>query len=108
MKLIKVLSAVVIFMLAFTVNAHAQKNFIKDGDRAFDSQQYYNASELYKKGMAKIKNKQEKARITYQIAECYRYMNDWKQAESWYAKAIKAKHNNDKMYLYYAEAKKSI
>jgi peptidoglycan-associated lipoprotein len=106
MKLIKVLSAVVIFLLAFSVGGHAQKNYIRDADKAFDSQQYYNASDLYKKGMAKIKNKQEKARITYQIAECYRMMNDWKQAESWYGKAIKAKHNNDKMYLYYAEAKK--
>lgn len=106
MKLMKLLSAVVIFMLAFSVNAHAQKNYIRDADRAFESQQYYNASDLYKKGMAKIKNKQEKARITFQIAECYRMMNDWKQAESWYSKAIKAKHTNDKMYLYFAEANK--
>lgn len=106
MKSIKVLSAVVVFLLAFTLNANAQKNYIRDADRAFFSQQYYNAAELYKKGMAKIKNKQEKARITFQIAECYRKMNDWKQAESWYAKAIKQKHNDDKMYLYYAEAKK--
>ncbi|MEO5643445.1 MAG: OmpA family protein [Bacteroidia bacterium] len=102
----KLLSVVVIFMLAFTVNAHAQKNYIRDADRAFESQQYYNASDLYKKGMAKIKNKQEKARITFQIAECYRMMNDWKQAESWYSKAIKAKYTNDKMYLYFAEANK--
>lgn len=106
MKLMKLLSVVVIFMLAFTVNAHAQKNYIRDADRAFESQQYYNASDLYKKGMAKIKNKQEKARITFQIAECYRMMNDWKQAESWYSKAIKAKYTNDKMYLYFAEANK--
>ncbi|HEU4717234.1 MAG TPA: OmpA family protein [Bacteroidia bacterium] len=106
MKLKKVLSVVVVFLLAFTYRAYAQKNYIRDADRAFESQQYFNASELYKKGMAKIKNKQEKARITYQIAECYRYMNDWKQAESWYGKAIKAKYTNDKMYLYYAEAKK--
>ncbi|GAB4132841.1 MAG: OmpA family protein [Bacteroidia bacterium] len=107
MKLLKVLSAVVVLMLAFTINANAQKNFIRDADKAFESQQYYNASELYKKGMSKIKNKQEKARITFQIAECYRKMNDNKQAESWYGKAIKAKHTDDKMYLYYAEAKKA-
>lgn len=88
------------------MNAHAQKNYIRDADKAFDNQQYYNASDLYKKGIAKIKNKPEKARITFQIAECYRMMNDWKQAESWYSKAIKAKHTNDKMYLYFAEAKK--
>ncbi len=106
MKLIKLLSAVVLFMLAFTLNANAQKNYIRDADRAFDNQQYFNASDLYKKGIAKIKNKQEKARITFQIAECYRMMNDWKQAESWYSKAIKAKHTNDKMYLYFAESKK--
>lgn len=106
MKLLKVLSAVVVFLLAFTLNANAQKNYIRDADRAYESQQYYNSVELYKKGMAKIKNKQEKARITFQIAECYRKMNDWKQAESWYGKAIKAKHTNDSMYLWYAEAKK--
>ncbi len=106
MKLTKVLSVVVVFLLAFTVNAYAQKNFIKDADRAYEGEQYFNAVELYKKGMSKIKNKQEKARITFQIAECYRKMNDWKQAETWYGKAIKAKHTNDVMYLYYAEAKK--
>ncbi|HTL83409.1 MAG TPA: OmpA family protein [Bacteroidia bacterium] len=106
MKLIKVLSVVVVFLLAFSVNGHAQKNYVRDADRAYESQQYYNAVELYKKGISKIKNKQEKARITFQIAECYRKMNDWKQAESWYGKAIKAKHNDDKMYLWYAEALK--
>ncbi len=106
MKLTKVLSVVVVFILAFTTNAYAQKNYIKDADRSFEGEQYYNSVELYKKGMSKIKNKQEKARITFQIAECYRNMNDWKQAETWYGKAIKAKHTNDKMYLYFAEAKK--
>lgn len=106
MKLTKVLSVIVVFLLAFTVNVAAQKNFIKDADRAYEGEQYFNAVELYKKGMSKIKNKQEKARITFQIAECYRKMNDWKQAETWYGKAIKAKHTNDVMYLYYAEAKK--
>lgn len=93
-------------MIAFVMNAHAQKNYIRDADKAFESQQYYNARDLYKKGMAKIKNKQEKARIMFQIGESYRMMMDWKLAESWYSKAIKAKHNNDKMYLYFAEAQK--
>lgn len=106
MKLNKVLSVVVVFILAFTVNAYAQKNYIRDADRAYEGEQYFSAVELYKKGMSKIKNKQEKARITFQIAECYRKMNDWKQAETWYGKAIKAKHTNDMMYLWYAEAKK--
>jgi peptidoglycan-associated lipoprotein len=106
MKLTKVLSVLVVFLLAFSVNAYAQKNYIRDADKAFDSQQYFTAAELYKKGMAKIKNKEETARITFQIAECYRKMNDWKQAESWYGKAIKKKCNNEKAYLWYAEAKK--
>ena len=60
MKLIKVFSVTVFLMIAFVMNAHAQKNYIRDADKAFESQQYYNARDLYKKGMAKIKNKQEK------------------------------------------------
>ncbi|TND07740.1 MAG: outer membrane protein/peptidoglycan-associated (lipo)protein [Bacteroidetes bacterium] len=105
MKLVKLLATFVLFM-AFSVGAYAQKNYVKDADKAFSAKQYYNAIDLYKKAMAKIKKKEEKARCTYQVAQCYRAMNDWKQAESWYAKAIKAKYTDDKAILYLAEAKK--
>lgn len=106
MKLVKLLSTLTVFLFAFTMQVHAQKNFIRDADKAFDSQQYYSAIDLYKKGLTKLKSKPEKARVNYQIAESYRRINDWKQAEGWYSKAIKAKHTDDKMYLWLAEAKK--
>jgi len=105
MKLVK-LFATLMFFLVFSVGAYAQKNYVKDADKAYEAKQYYTAIDLYKKALAKIKKKEEKARATYQIAQCYRAMNDWKQAESWYAKAIKAKYPDDKAILYLAEAKK--
>lgn len=106
MKLVKLLSATIALLLTFSVSSYAQKNYMKEADKAFAARQYFTAIGLYKTASSKIKKKEEKARCPFQIAECYRMMNDWKQAESWYAKAIKAKYQDDKAILYLAEAKK--
>lgn len=49
-------------------------------------------SKLYKKALTKIDNKSQKALVNFRIAESYRKINDLKNAESWYAKAVKAKY----------------
>ncbi|HVA98762.1 MAG TPA: hypothetical protein VNG53_07705, partial [Bacteroidia bacterium] len=109
MKITKQLPIFFIAVLLFSMSAvtvKAQKNFAKDADMAFKGQQYFNAIELYKKAYAKTKKKDEKARIIFQTAECYRNINDTKQAESWYQKAIKAKYPNPIATLYLADMKK--
>jgi peptidoglycan-associated lipoprotein len=106
MKIIRVLAFTVAFLALSLSTAHAQKNFVKDADLAYKNKQYYNAVELYKKAIPKIKKKEEKARCTYMVAECYRYLYDNKQSESWYNKAIKAKYPDPKAHLYRAEALK--
>jgi len=106
MKQVKLFAIATLLLLLCPAGIFAQKNYMKDADNAYDAKQYYNAIELYKKAMAKIKKPQMKARCTYQVAQCYRFMNDWRQAETWYAKAIKAKYDDDRALLYLAEAKK--
>jgi peptidoglycan-associated lipoprotein len=109
MKLCKILLSFLILagLTGFNI-ANAQKNVAQDADNAFTYQQYYEAVGMYKKALTKVKkNKAEKARITFQIAECYRMNNDLKQSEVWYKKSIAVKYPDALATLYYADALKA-
>lgn len=107
MKIFTKLTAGLAIILFFSTAAVAQKNFSKDADKAFDNKEYFNAIELYKKAYTKAKKKEDKALIIFRTAECYRLINDNKQAEAWYIKAIKANYTDAKAQLYLADAKKA-
>lgn len=106
MKIITKLLAGLALALLFSTNVMAQKNFSKDADKAFDNKEYFNAIELYKKAFTKAKKKEDKAFIIFRTAECYRLIGDFKQAEAWYTKTIKANYTDPKATLYLADAKK--
>ncbi len=101
----KIRTAAIILFISFTLPVLAQKNFYKDAEKAFDAHEYFTAIELYKKAIAKAK-KGLKAEILFKTGECYRLINDMKQAETYYGKAIKAKYSDPIAILYYADAKK--
>jgi len=94
-------------MMCLVINASAQKNFSKDADNSFNRGEYYSAIMKYKKAYSKERNNSAKAKIIYQTAECYRLINDSKQAEIWYKKAVKVKYTDPMALLYLAEAKKA-
>lgn len=104
MKICRLLLTMFIASVILMSNTFAQKNWAQDADDAFKYQQYYEAVALYKKALTKIKkNKAEKARCTFQVAECYRLSNDTKQAEVWYKKTIASKYPDALATLYYAD-----
>ncbi|MBL4585446.1 MAG: OmpA family protein [Flavobacteriales bacterium] len=106
MKTTKFLFAAVIAAL-FTINANAQKDHLEVANAAYEAQEYYKAITLMKKAYSKEKDKSNKADIIYKTAECYRYVNDTKQSETWYRKAIRIKYPENTVQLYYADALKS-
>jgi len=85
-----------------TVFSQSQQTI--DADNAFANENYYSAIDLYKKAYAKEKDRVEKTRVIFFIAECYRLIEDPAQAEVWYSKAIKAQYPNDEAILRLAEA----
>lgn len=105
MKLFRLITCLSISLI-LALPAVAQKNFAKDADAAFRNEAYYTAKDLYKKAYPKVPKAEEKARIIYQIAECYRLMTDANQAEVWYGKAIKAKYKDPVVHLRLAEVLK--
>ena len=103
MRITKFLVVAIIAGL-FSINANAQTDHLAVANLAYEAQEYYKAITLLKKAYSKEKDKANKAEIIYKTAECYRYVNDMKQAETWYRKALKLKYPEDKIQLYYAEA----
>jgi len=106
MRITKFLVVAIIAGL-FSTNAIAQKDHLAVADQAFEGQEYYKAITLLKKAYSKEKDKANKAEIIFKTAECYRFVNDSKQAETWYRKALKIKYPENNVQLYYANALKA-
>ena len=100
--------------LLLSTTTFAQKNALKDADHDFKNMRYFDAIELYKKAYTDLGDatkggvKATKARILFQVAECYRMMADAKQEVQWYTKAIKANYPDDNDLLYLADAQRQL
>jgi peptidoglycan-associated lipoprotein len=84
----------------------AQRNPAKSADEAFAKQQYFLAIDKYKKAYTKVKkNKEEKNRITAQLAECYRLTENYKRAEASYKRLVANEWDkrNPEILLRYAD-----
>jgi peptidoglycan-associated lipoprotein len=106
MKLYKLVFS--LFMLLTISNfAIAQGGKTRKADEAYNNFLYQDAIEKYKKALTKIDNKAKKAEVNFRIAESYRFINDTKNAEKYYAAAIKSKYPDPKAQLYLADMKKA-
>lgn len=102
-----VFSICLLFTSVLAIAQPPQRTVTTPGDNAYTKGDYYDAIALYKKAFSKEKNKAKKSEIVYKIAECYRLVNDVKNIEPWYAKAIKAGYKDADAILKYADALKS-
>ncbi len=93
-----------ILLLSSFAAVQAQKNVTARPDKAFTTGRYFEAIDLYKLAYGKTKDKELRALITFKTAECYRLINDTRQAENWYRKAIRKNYNGPLAILYYADA----
>ena len=99
------------FLVLLPSLMHAQRNPAKSADEAFSKQQYSLAIDKYKKAYSKVKkNKEEKNRITAQLAECYRLTGNYKRASASYKRLIKNDWDkrNPEIRLHYANMLKII
>ena len=99
MRLFRKLAAVLIVSVV-CVGAYSQKNFTKEADAKFKNEQFFSAIDAYKKAETKAKPA-EKARINFQIGECYRMLVEPTQAETFYRRAIKLKFDKTNPLVIY-------
>lgn len=101
---------ITILALVLTQSAHSQSGATQDADLSYSGENYFSAVDLYKKAYTKEGKKDEKIRIIYRIGQCYRFLEDPKQADEWYAKAELAKYGEQDPELFYniAEVKRVL
>jgi len=80
-----------ILLAVLPAYAMAQKsNSARAADELFARQQYFMAIDKYKKAYTKVKNnREEKNRITYRMAECYRLTENYRRAEMSYKRLLR-------------------
>lgn len=98
-----------IFLLSIiSINTYAQKEEgepklpkeITKAYEAFDSEEYYYATQLLKDAYDEARGRDQKAEVLFKTAEAYRMMNEYGEAEQFYNKAIKVGYKDPKAILY--------
>ena len=98
-----------LFLFGLCLNLQAQSLVTQDADDAYANLQYTVAAAKYKKAYSKARVPAEKERILYRMAECYRMINDTKNAEITYGTLVRNGFDkkNDMVLLYYADAQRA-
>ena len=105
MKLLKILASFALPAL-MTTSIFAQKNYAKEADAAFINEQYFTAKDLYKTAAEKERKLDKKLLYIFRVGECYRYLTDVDQAETYYSRAIDGNYKDAIVYLRIADAQR--
>ncbi len=106
MKSYRYLLSLLFVLFIGTNYSQAQNRFTEAADQAYTNLQYSIAATNYKKAYTKAKLPAEKERILYRLAECYRFINDTRNAEITYGSLVRDGYDrrNPMVLLFYAEA----
>lgn len=105
MKLLKILASFALPALIST-SIFAQKNYAKEADQAYTNEQYFTAKDLYKTAAEKEKKLDKKLLYIFRVGECYRFLTDVDQAETYYSRAIDGKYKDPIVYLRIADVQR--
>ncbi len=95
-----------ILLISISLNAQ-NKKYVK-AYKTYNAGEYFKAIDSFKEAYESITDKDEKTKIVFHIAECYRHTNQPKKAALWYSKAINKNYENPIGYLHYANALKMM
>jgi len=102
---IKITLFAIILLTALLMQGCSLKARIKNADKRFAIGEYYAAGDLYKNVFSKIPSKQKdlRARVSFQQGECNRLINYNTRAEQSYLRAIRYNYEDSIVYLRYAQ-----
>jgi len=91
------------FLLPFFAHSQQQNKCVADAEKDYKELRYFDAIDKFKTAYSKVKDKEEKVRMKFMTAECYRKIHDTKLAEEWYAKVVALNYKDPIVYFWYAE-----
>ncbi len=87
-----------------------EKPLDKDVEKAYDAynaREYTLAIELLKRALSEVSGREAKTEVLFKLAESYRNINDYKEAERNYQRAYKLGYEDPVAQLYYADMLKA-
>jgi peptidoglycan-associated lipoprotein len=99
---------IILLITVISIEASAQKRKTERAYSAFTAGEYFDAIDQFKNAYSKTKNSDKSARteLVFMIAECYRLVNDPKNAETWYKLAVKSSFSKPEAQYWLAESMK--
>ncbi len=88
------------------VPLQAQKQKMERAYAAYAAGSYYEAIDFFKDAYSKARDKQVKADMVFMVSECYRQINDPKNAELWYKRAVRSPFPRPEAQYWLAESLK--
>jgi peptidoglycan-associated lipoprotein len=104
----RILFLILLLMFIVVQESPAQKRKAERAYASFQAGEYYEAIDLFKDSYSKTKrsDKIARAELIYMIAECYRLVNNPRNAETWYKLAVRSAVTKPEAQLWYAASLK--
>ena len=96
----RLLLLIILLITVTSPELAAQKRKADRAYSAFNAGEYFDAIDEFKDAYSKTKkaDKTSRTELVFMIAECYRMINDPKNAETWYKLAVKSSYSQNLMH----------
>jgi peptidoglycan-associated lipoprotein len=104
----RLLLLIIMLIIVTSPEVTAQKRKAERAYSSFSAGEYFDAIDQFKNTYSKTKktDKNSRTELVFMIAECYRMINDPKNAETWYKLAVKSSYSNPEAQYWLAESMK--
>jgi peptidoglycan-associated lipoprotein len=104
----KIIFRLIVLLLLLPAGLSAQKQKTERAYAAFEAGSYYEAIDFFKDVYSKTREKQLKAEMVFMVSECYRLINDPKNAEQWYKRSVRSPFPKPEAQYHLAEVTKKL
>ena len=104
----RLLLLIILLICVALPEVNGQKRKAERAYSSYNAGEYYDAIDQFKDAYSKTKkaDKNTKSELVFMIAECYRLVNDPKNAETWYKLAVKSSYSKPDAQFWLAESMK--
>ena len=101
---------VLLFIASFAIsfNTLAQGKQFKKAEIAYEQYEFYKAAIHFKRAYSKSSDRAQKIQISFKLAECARKIGNYRQAESYYKRAIKMRYDDPIALLHLAMMQRNL
>ncbi len=104
----KIIFRLIVLLLLLPAGLSAQKQKTERAYAAFEAGSYFEAIDFFKDVYSKTREKQLKAEMVFMVSECYRLINDPKNAELWYKRSVRSPFPKPEAQYRLAEVTKKL